>query len=217
MSRGARVRRALLANPPVQGIALRRLAFYWLAYHLVLWLSLFLYRYYQYRTNLLAGGEAISLADLYGRFTRDHYPVIVCAVAILPLLVWDVWHLTQRVLGPLVRFRHCLKLLARGESVSEIRLRRGDLLAEMQDAFNEFLASPYNPGRSVAAGMAPAHSTQTVESAPPGNTEERAAVNILTTAREIQSSFFRTCEADGTPRPVPLPTAPQTAPAWWND
>ena len=49
--------------------------------------------------------------------------------------------LTNRIVGPLVRFQTVLSRMSRGEPVSEVRLRDGDLLVEFQDVFNDFLTN----------------------------------------------------------------------------
>src|SRR4029077_7571239 len=61
-------------------------------------------------------------------------------------LIWDILKLTHRFVGPLVQFQKCLAGLARGEKVADVRIRKGDMLGELQDSFNEFLHSPYAPG-----------------------------------------------------------------------
>jgi hypothetical protein len=77
--------------------------------------------------------------ELYTTFTLEHYSMVICAVAVFPIILCDMLKLTHRVAGPLVRFRNELARLARGENVEPVRLRDGDLLDEFLDAFNEFV------------------------------------------------------------------------------
>src|SRR5262245_35250472 len=134
MSVLSRPRKKLYINPFIQGTTIRRIVFYWCTYHLVLWHVMLLYRYFQYRGELLAGGAPRTFVDLYGQFTLEHYSMIVCSLAILPLVMWDALAFSHRIVGPLVRFRHCLKLLSKGERVTEVRIRKGDFLVELQDS-----------------------------------------------------------------------------------
>lgn len=123
----------------IQGRILWRFFIFWCAYHVVLWHAMFFYRYMQYRGELLAGAPAQSFAELYSAFVFKHYSVIICALAVLPLFVWDALRVTHRVAGPLVRFQRALERLGAGERIEKITLRKGDLLTEFQDCFNRYL------------------------------------------------------------------------------
>lgn len=194
------VRKKLFVNPHIQGTTIRRVVFYWCTYHLVLWHVMFLFRFFEYRSSVMEGGRPLTFFTLYGRFTLDHYAVILCALAILPMVLWDVLKFSHRVVGPLVRFRHCLKLLSQGESVTQVTIRKGDFLMELQDAFNEFLASPYNTCRNASA-----QSTKHVEqfheiSHWTGDEQSRLLENV----REIQGSLWKQRPAQDTQQPAPV-------------
>jgi hypothetical protein len=132
-------RRQIYVNRTIQGRMLRRFALMWFVYHFVLWNAMFLYRYLQYRGELLAGSAPQPFAELYSQFFAQHYSLMVCSLAVLPVLLWDMVRMTHRVAGPLVRFQKALGELAEGRTVDRIQIRDGDLLLEFQDAFNEFL------------------------------------------------------------------------------
>ena len=87
-----------------------------------------------------AGAELMSIRDLYDQFASEYYPMLFCACLILPLFMIDFVRLTHRIAGPLVRFRIALVQLMQGHRVNEVELRKGDLLTEFQQAFNEFLS-----------------------------------------------------------------------------
>ena len=97
--------------------------------------------------DLLREGGVARLAGLYAAFLESLLPAAAVAAALLPLAVRDLFGLTHRVAGPLVRFRHALADLRRGRPVTPIRLREGDLMWEFAEEFNAFLAS-----RGVAEG-----------------------------------------------------------------
>ena len=132
-------RKKEFVNKKIQGKLLVRLAVYWIVYHVMLWHAMFLYRFMHYRGELLAGGRSLSFSQLYSQFVETHFSLIVCAVLVFPVILWDMLKLTHKVAGPLVRFQHALRQLGRGEYVERISLRKGDLLTDYQDAFNEFL------------------------------------------------------------------------------
>jgi hypothetical protein len=98
---------------------------------------MFVYRHLQYRGALLAGERPQSFVELFRQFTLENYSIIVCAVAILPLVLWDILVVTHKVSGPLVRFQRALKQMACGEQIAPLTLRKGDLLVGLQDSFND--------------------------------------------------------------------------------
>jgi hypothetical protein len=129
-------RKRLFVNREIQGRLLGRTALYWMLYHGVLWMAMFLYRYAEHRGAVQAGAEPRSFADLYGQFVNEHYSMWICAVAILPIVLWDLLKFSHRVVGPLVRFQRTIEGLTAGEKVDEVRLRNGDLLFDLQTTFN---------------------------------------------------------------------------------
>ena len=121
---------------------------------------MYFYEFIRYSGDLLSGGQVRPFNEVYGQFTREHFSVILCALAILPLVIWDVLKMTHRIAGPLVRFQNCLRLLIAGTPVREVKLRKDDLLIELQQVFNEYLASlqPADPGSPPAVAAAAANS-----------------------------------------------------------
>jgi hypothetical protein len=136
-------RKKVYVNRDIQGKILRRVAKYWIGYHLGLWHVLFLIQFFRYGTSGLTGGPGpMNLWDLYLDVAREQWVLLILPIALFPAILWDMLRLTHQVAGPLVRFRAALRQLAAGEKVEQIKLREGDLLTEFQEAFNEFLASP---------------------------------------------------------------------------
>lgn len=137
----AHPRKRLFVNRQIQGRLLARTALYWMLYHGVLWMGMFLYRYAEHRGAVLAGAAPRTFSDLYGQFVREHFSMWICAAAILPLVLWDLLKFSHRVVGPLVRFQRTIESLTAGEKVDEVRLRNGDLLFDLQTTFNQYLTS----------------------------------------------------------------------------
>ena len=132
-------RRKYFVSSKIQGRMLSRFALYWVLYHVVLWHAMFLCRYLEYRELLLSGGTPVSFGELYWSFANDHWTLALSAVALSPIIFWDMVKLTHRIAGPLVRIERTLWSLANGQPVSKISLRRGDLPTGVQDALNGYL------------------------------------------------------------------------------
>ena len=134
-------RKRLFVNREIQGRLLARTALYWMLYHGVLWMAMFLYRYAEHRGAVQAGAAPRPFGDLYGQFVNEHFSMWICAVAILPIVLWDLLKFSHRVVGPLVPFQRAIERLTAGEKVAEVRLRHGDLLSDLQTSFNQYLTS----------------------------------------------------------------------------
>jgi hypothetical protein len=184
-------RKHVYVSGRIQGSIVKHAVFYWAVYHLILWHILFMYRYLQYRAELIAGGSPSTFWDLYSQFSHDNIAVILCALPILPVLVWDVVRVTHRVAGPLVRFRECLKALSRGEHVPFVRIRKGDYLVDMERAFNEYLATLPEP-ILVADGLS-ANGSNVGAAARVESLEQVAATGV------VHTPAFIACGEPGVP------------------
>lgn len=70
---------------------------------------------------------------------QDHaVPVLLCMLAMTPVMVWDLIRLTNRVAGPIHRFETLLDRFIATGKLDKARLRDDDLLMEFQNKFNEF-------------------------------------------------------------------------------
>lgn len=149
-------RTKFFVNSLAQGRLMLRFAGYWVVYHIVLWHTLFLFRFFEYRFQLMMGNPPQTFAELYGGFCAQYYPIVFSAVAVLPLLLWDMLKMTHRIVGPLIRFQRAIEALQRGERLEEVTLRTGDLLIEYQIAFNQFLKYYNNRIDTLEAQLAAA-------------------------------------------------------------
>lgn len=134
-------RRQSFVNWQIQGNLVFRLVGYVVLYHFILWNVMFLHCYLQYQGELEAGGRVQTFGELYGNFALEHYSVLVCAIAVFPLLVWDGIRFSHRVAGPLVRLQNVLKQLSQGHRSPEVKLRKGDLMEQLAETVNELLRS----------------------------------------------------------------------------
>ncbi len=134
------VRRRFFVDRLIQGRIVGRIAMYWVLYHVVLWHSLFVFRYLQYRAGTINGEPPQPFGELYGQFVADYYPVALFAIVTLPIFLFDIVRLTHRVAGPIVRFKNVMRSHLDGKKVPPVKLRTDDLLLPFQDTFNEFTA-----------------------------------------------------------------------------
>jgi hypothetical protein len=133
-------RKRTFVNARVQGRIVGRVASYWVLYHIVLWHGLFVFRYAQVRMSSGDDQGLQTVGSIYWQFCIDHIPLLMAAFLIMPLFMLDFLRLTHRVVGPLVRAGDALQQLMRGERVSAVEFRKGDLLTEFQATFNDYLA-----------------------------------------------------------------------------
>jgi hypothetical protein len=135
-------RKSLFVSRDIQGKLLGRLVKYWILYHLALWTVMFMAELFR---SVLVGGPngapRLGSGELLVKFAGEHWLFLAMPVVLFPVILGDMLCLTHHVAGPLVRFGTVLRDLAAGRSVERIQLRKGDLLTEFQDVFNEFLDS----------------------------------------------------------------------------
>lgn len=132
-------RKHYFVSLPIQGAILARCAGYWFVYHLFLWHVMFAYSVIRYQGELASGGQPQTFLELYGSFSRQNYAMLLCSIAVFPVLAWDLTYFTHHIAGPLVRLRNELYRLSRDESVEPVRLRKGDLMQEVISAFNLYV------------------------------------------------------------------------------
>lgn len=130
-------RKKQFVSGPIQGRLMVQIGVYWVLYHFFLWFALFVFRYADHRVTASMSGSSLSLQDLYGQFVRDYYPVVICALGSLPIVLIDMMKLTHRVAGPLVRVRQALRDVTAGKRIAPLKFRKGDLLVDLEDDFNK--------------------------------------------------------------------------------
>ena len=80
-----------------------------------------------------------DLGEQFARMLRDHLPVGICLLVLVPVMAWDAIRFSHRIVGPMVRFRRTMQAIARGETVRPIKLRKDDYLNDLRDDFNQML------------------------------------------------------------------------------
>lgn len=134
-------RQKIWVHSKTQGQTLGRLVLYWGAYHLVLWHLMFLGHMWKHVAAADSGTQSETFLSLYAQFFEQYSLMIPIALIAFPVIAMDALSLTHRIVGPVVRFKRCLQGIAAGEKVSEITLRKGDLLADLSDELNAAIRS----------------------------------------------------------------------------
>jgi hypothetical protein len=127
----------------LQGTLVKRLAIGWAVYHVLLFHGLFAVSYLEGTGahSIVDGGAQSSLLDAYETFAWQNRLLIFGAFAVGPIFLWDVVRCTHRVAGPLVRLENMLLRMAQGETIREIKFRKGDWLTSLERALHLYLAS----------------------------------------------------------------------------
>lgn len=81
----------------------------------------------------------IRSVDLYESVLARFGPVLLAAVLLLPLVLWDYIRLTNRFAGPVLRLRRTMRQVTAGEQVQPITFRDGDFWSDFAEDFNELL------------------------------------------------------------------------------
>jgi hypothetical protein len=138
----------------LQGTLVKRLAIGWTVYNLLLFHGLFLVAYLEGQRG---GAEEAqpTLLQCYESFAWQNRLLIFGACAAGPIFLWDVVRCTHRVAGPLVRLENTLLRMAKGETVQEIKFRKGDWLTSLERALNIYLSSRAAATEKAADDAAP--------------------------------------------------------------
>lgn len=86
---------------------------------------------------------AMVVANISGNGDSRWWPlafIAVTALALLPLMVFDTLRISSRFIGPMARFRHAMRALARGERAHLGDFRGSDYWRELADDFNSVAA-----------------------------------------------------------------------------
>lgn len=146
-------RNRVFVSRRIQGRLMLRVSLYWVGYHVVLWHGLLVYRFAQSRLFATAGTPSVPSENPFWQVASEYFPVVLCGLLTLPVVLIDMLHVSHRIAGPLVQFRSALLGLMAGRKVDRVILRKQDLLQEFQEDFNSYLASlnhrPSGPSREA--------------------------------------------------------------------
>jgi hypothetical protein len=148
-----RARKKLFLPRTFQGKLARRIAAYWVLYHLAMWHSMFFVDYVTSQAIFSISNPRVSFGRHYLLFARQNWTLAMWAVVIGPIVVWQCIVYSHRIVGPLVRLERTLLRMAEGESVPPLKFRDGDFAVGLEQAFNAYLTSlpATNPSATPAA------------------------------------------------------------------
>lgn len=125
-------RRQLYIDPAVQTAFILRAVFYWVTCLVTVVMMLVF-------TSMLAEPARLfypNADSLWFRFV----PTALTALLMLPVIVFDMLRLSNRLVGPVFRLRRGLRQLAEGQPVQPIHFRDGDFWRDFADEFNAVAA-----------------------------------------------------------------------------
>lgn len=123
-------------------------------------ISMFTLWNFLFGCRLLQQGRG-DLWQQYQSFFFDYYPIFFCFALLMPFFAWDAIRMAHPLVGPLGRFRRSMQAIQAGEPVQPIKLRDGDYLGDMKDAFNGMLEALQKRGQIPAASESKAHEPRT--------------------------------------------------------
>jgi len=129
---GYRQRRRYFVDSPVQGAMLLQAALYWLYGSLIYMAVVFIYRV----APVWFSGQQVDLSE----FCFHLAPVVVSSAILFPIVMFRAVRLSHRFVGPMVRFRQILRLLADGKRAPQFALRENDFWCEVAEEINKVSA-----------------------------------------------------------------------------
>jgi hypothetical protein len=125
-----RCRRSIfLVDREVQGSLVFRTALYWLFCLFSVSLMLICWETYT--------GPRRSFFELSAELVQRYGPALLASLVLLPIAMMDVVRFSNRFVGPVVRMRNALRVLAKGESIPPLQFRDNDFWREMAVDVNQ--------------------------------------------------------------------------------
>jgi hypothetical protein len=140
----------------LHGRIVARFAMYWALYHVIVLQALCGRDFLIYETAVLNGKQQVSFEEFVSSLVSQHLWVVLLAVAVFPVMLWEIVRLTHRFVGPLKQLGSEFRRLAEGGDIRAIKFRQGDFADEVEEAFNQYVASQLaaRESESVSAACA---------------------------------------------------------------
>lgn len=127
----SRQRKQLFVDRKVQGALIVRAIGYWFFCLLTITLMLLCWR--------IVTGPARMFYMHFDDMWFHFGPALAASLILLPMVIVDLLRISNRFVGPMVRFRRMMKDLAAGKSVRPIVLRDGDFWQDYAKDFNALI------------------------------------------------------------------------------
>jgi hypothetical protein len=79
------------------------------------------------------------MGALYLEYLQQQKHLLLAAVLVMPIMLYDLLKFSHRVAGPLYRCRKVMQEMAEGKCVPEFQPRKHDLMGEFFTAFNALI------------------------------------------------------------------------------
>ncbi len=129
-----------LVDYEVQSSLVVRLCLHWALYMVATAIAMFLW-------IRLFEAPVDSLADTAKRFWNTFVPLLIVALALLPVFVLDAVKLSNRFTGPIFRLRKTLASLAAGNTARPLEFRSNDFWRSLAEDFNRVV--PVTPAKNT--------------------------------------------------------------------
>jgi hypothetical protein len=126
------LRKQFFVDPKVQGALVWRAILYWFTCLATMTLVLLCWR--------ILTGPARLFYYHFDDMWFYYGPALIASVLVLPVVVIDIIHLSNRFTGPMLRLRRSMRALVRGEHVEPIRFRDRDFWHDFAEEFNAMAA-----------------------------------------------------------------------------
>lgn len=123
-------RKRLFVDTKVQGSLVRQLVMHW-------GLACFLIFLYLFTLQTFAHGFALSFQENLAMLWRQYGILFLVVLVISPVFIYDSIKLSNRFVGPMIKFRRALSKLAEGEDTGDITFRQNDFWKELTNDFNK--------------------------------------------------------------------------------
>lgn len=125
-------RKQKYVNPAVQGALVRRLVWHWVAFLAAGFVVHFL---------LMVLTDPFTEAKRHAQTVlRTQAPFLLVGFCLIPVFIMDAVKLSHRWTGPLVRIRHQIRAMAKGQAAQAVTLRPGDFWHDFAADFNAMLS-----------------------------------------------------------------------------
>ena len=132
-----------LIDYEVQSSLVMRLCMHWALFIVAIAIAMFFW-------VRLFESPVDTLAESTNRFLSTFIPLLIVALALLPMFILDAVKLSNRFTGPIFRLRRTLANLAAGNPVRPLEFRNNDFWRSLAHDFNRVVALRESPKADFA-------------------------------------------------------------------
>ena len=141
MAKSAFARKRLYVNAEIQGSLIVRTIIHWLLYMVAVLITVTAWKDYS--------NQEASISLLAQEVLSGFAPAFLAGLVLLPLFLYDQLKFSNRMVGPIYRFRREMKKLTKGEGVQKLRFREQDHWPELAEEFNRLAEKVIRNRRSL--------------------------------------------------------------------